>query len=284
MTKCIRIVIGIAVVLILAMLVMTIYGIYRFVVYERAKDALFIALENNDLETMDNVLAKCPRAVNARQVTIVTIFHMDVANNTLLVEAIFKHKTDAAKLLVEKYGADVNRRAGNRQTPLLEALRQGDYDMAWYLINHGADVFKTEGGSWNETVPFAIVGLSISENDYEEAKAQLDLLKYVIEQGVPLDTPKGGTYGIQTLLGFAAYKNNWLVVDYLIEAEVFEMDDIVTDDNRTSLICAAENGSYDACKALLAHGANKDVIDAHGMTAYDYAVQLNDTRMIELLS
>ena len=36
-------------------------------------------------------------------------------------------------------------------------------------------------------------------------------------------------------------------------------------------------------KLLLENGADKSIIDAHGKTAYDYAVELNESDVIELL-
>lgn len=61
---------------------------------------------------------------------------------SMLYEAAYKGNLSATKLLV-KYGADVNIEADNSscsRTPLIEAIRYRHYNIALYLIEHGANL------------------------------------------------------------------------------------------------------------------------------------------------
>lgn len=52
----------------------------------------------------------------------------------------------AVRLLVEKYGADVNLQAESGATPLLIAAQAGNYDVCSFLLKAGADASFRNGG------------------------------------------------------------------------------------------------------------------------------------------
>jgi ankyrin repeat protein len=56
-----------------------------------------------------------------------------------LLDAVRKRQSAAAKNLIDK-GADANTRGAKYITPLLLAADAGNYDVAKYLLNHGAQV------------------------------------------------------------------------------------------------------------------------------------------------
>ena len=104
---------------------------------------------------------------------------------------------------------------------------------------------------------------------------------YDIKMEMP---PVGRPKGINTLLGVAASQNQGPIVQYLLEQKLYGVDDRVTDDSKTALICAVEERAYDACEALLKCNADKTLQDAHGKTAMDYALELNDEKLISMLN
>ena len=107
-----------------------------------------------------------------------------------------------------------------------------------------------------------------------------------MQKGAPITPPIGSYDGIKTLLGLAAYQNNALVIEYLLDSSVYDIDSIAnpTNTQKTALIIAVEQQSYRACETLLNNRANKGIKDADGHTAMYYAKQLNDKRLINMLS
>ena len=248
---------------------------------KEAKRNLFDALENNDRQAVSDILDEYPKLVNEDYYTFIT--PIDAPNSSPLLTAIVYGDLDMVSLLVEK-GADVND-STVKIYPLHKALHLGKYDIAWYLIEHGADL-SAMSGSWEESVAFCILSQKIHSDDGEKEQDQFELLKYVLENGAPLDPPIGCQEGIKTLLGLAAYQNNSLVVQYLLDEKIYDIDEIVNPKytQKTALIIAVEQQSYNACQILLDYGANKSIKDTYDKTAVDYAEELNDERLIAMLN
>lgn len=182
-------------------------------------------------------------------------------------------------------GADVNKGSNAiRAYPLLEAIQRSLFEnrnsVVWFLIEHNADLsVKTH----KSTVPYMIVSSAGRNADLAEQEAILDLLKYVVEQGVSLDPPSIAPYDIQSLLGLCSHNNQAMCCQYLLDNGYFEVNEIVDKSGSTSLIVAAKEGSYDACELLLEYGADRYIKDNDGKIAYDYAVENGDTELAEML-
>jgi ankyrin repeat protein len=250
---------------------------------EQAKEKLFEAIESNDIDTVENIIQQFPALVNENQYdTGFWETATGATDSTPLLKAIQYGNQEIVSLLLTN-GADANKKAINCY-PLIEAIRRGHNEIAWLLIEHGADVSVVDSTPWRQTVPYQIVSIKVAVGDTEHAEEQLALLKYVIEKGAPLTPPVGRPKGINTLLGVAASQNQGSIVKYLLEQKLYGVDDRVTDDNKTALICAVEERAYDACEALLKCNADKTLKDAHGKTAMDYALELNDEKLISILN
>ena len=282
MSKKSRIILIVGITALLLLLALVICSVFRLVEHELVKDALFEAIANNDIETLDNLLSEHPDMVNVK----ITVFDRPFTSyrDTLLTEAIKKESShEIIFLLVEKYHGDVNRN-DKYDYPITLALRNGDYQIAWYLIEQGADLFITSE-HYGCTVPFSIVFHHIEDGNEEGAMEQLKLLKYVIDKGVSIDGPEDSEYpgAPINLLGKAACSNNWIVVDYLLNEKLFDVNDRVTETRQTALIAAAERRAYSTCRVLLEHGADPFLKDDDGKMAIAYAVQNNDEDLISLL-
>ena len=109
--------------------------------YNMKKD-FYIAIEENDINTVREILAQYPSFSNSTRNPIITFISRE--GQTALTLAIRKQASmELIQCLVEN-GADVNKAplgpATDPQYPLLEALRFGRYDVVWYLIEQGADI------------------------------------------------------------------------------------------------------------------------------------------------
>lgn len=273
---------------------------------------LIVAAGENDYKTVKTILNIYPLAINQRfdnrlfEIMGEGFRH----NNTPLMEACEKNNTEIIKLLVER-GADINKRThGSISYPLIAVLINGNYEMAWYLIEHGADVLVSNydiASIYSNSVPEAILSGfgTLSKQDKEQ---QYELMKYVIEKGASLD-PSHENYSKAYILYKALMVDNSLVVEYLIQNGYFDVDIILDapdkNYNRTSLIFAlrlevydrnrdnddpnaektdGSRDTYGMCETLLKLGADKTLKDIDGKTALDYAIELGDEKLISLLS
>ena len=128
-----------------------------------------------------------------------------------------------------------------------------------------------------------IVTDSVKDDEIEEQQKNVELLAYVIEQGVSLEAPDWTVYGAKSLLGVAASNNQTLCCQYLLDNGYCDVNEIIDESGKTSLIIAAKEGSHGAYKLLLEYGADKSIKDNEGKTAYDYAVENGNTEIAELL-
>ena len=101
---------------------------------------LINAIEKNDLVELSNLLKK-----NINKDETPYFIGVDKRNYQALSVAADLGNFEAVKLLVES-GANTNVVGTNDQTPLLMAVQsyhQSKYDIAYYLIENGADINKT---------------------------------------------------------------------------------------------------------------------------------------------
>lgn len=265
----------------------------------KVKKDLFSAIEKSDMPTIKRILDKYPTLIDAKQYNsdILSIF-TEKSNPTPLLEAIRLNNIDLIKYLVEN-GVNVNKSNGTHTIyPIIEILNRGfgeiseyRYELAWLLIENGADLTVQQQ---YETVPYSIVGVKISTYEDKFQQQSLDLMKYVIEQKVSLKAPdptnsqSGNTehyarYKINEIIGMAARNNYVSVVEYFLEKGLYDVNDVVSLDGTTSLIQAVQGDSYEVCELLIEQGADITVIDQNGKTAYDYAMENGNQKIIDLL-
>ena len=290
------IIISIVVIIFLAIILTFVMNIHSRL---QSKENLFSAIENNDMPTIERILEEYPSLINEKQYfsDILSILS-ECSNPTPLLEAIRFNNIDLIKYLVEN-GADVNISKGTKVAyPIIEILNRGfgevcdiRYELAWLLIEHGADLnVKQQYG----TVPYAIVGVKISDHNTNLQQQSLELMKYVIEQGVSLEAPNPSEiqssdserhtyYQINEIIGIAARNNYVLIVQYLLDNQIYGIDDSVSLDGTTALIQAVKGEAYSTCKLLIEYGVDKSKVDSNGKTAYDYAIEVGNQEIIALL-
>ena len=250
--------------------------------HNATKKRLFEAIEKGDCNKVADILNKHPLLVNENRQYF---FLIDVSGETPLLAACRYKNFEMIQLLVER-GADVNKSARAVDAyPLINILCRGGekrYDIAWYLIANGADLSVKQRYA---TVPYAIVSSAWQKSSFDaEIQTQsLALMEFVLDEGVSLDSPECKPYGIDSVYGLASRNNYVLIVQYFLDNELFSINDIVDGENRTALIVAVQGQAYDVCEYLINSGADKTMKDVRGKSAYDYAKELNDEKLLDLL-
>ncbi len=186
---------------------------------------------------------------------------------------------EIVQMLLDK-GADVNVMDSERHsTPLICALNSGSeerFEIAWMLIERGADINVVNDYSDSPVGCSLIVTIDDTEKCQREGT---ELFLYLAEH-----TDKEILYTCwytETVLELASAYNNLEAVKYLLENDCFDIN-YVSRRGTTALHWAAKEGGMEVCSYLLEHGADTDIVDEEGKTAYDYAVERGDAELIEL--
>lgn len=162
------------------------------------------------------------------------IFFKDERGTTPLLMALWKRKTDVARLLVEK-GCDVNETDDRGESPLHMAAEKGLLEIIDLLLEKGADI------------------------DYCDRR-KYTALHHAVLHG----------YGKGTSLTYPL-RNNALMVQKLINlgADVNKKDG----SEETPLHTAAKMGTSEEVKILLENGANPGIKNYWGETPLDLAIK-----------
>ena len=246
---------------------------------------LFEAIENNDYEKVEEII-KLGASVNRRK-HFINLSSLIPTNYTPLIEACRNGNERIIRLLVES-GADVNK-ADNwtGKTPLIMVLGmyndQNRFSLAMYLIENGADIHMVQSGSNNNhamvATPFSTALIIPKEADEKSIEEAEDFFLYLMQHNVDITI-----YGsLESTLTYASRYSSPFIVQYLIENGYCDINDY-DDLGNTALIIATKYEKVDVLRVLIELGANKNLTDDTGKTAYDYAVETGNQEIIDLLS
>jgi ankyrin repeat protein len=171
----------------------------------------------------------------------------------------FKATTDAKG----KYSVGY---AGNLNSDLLTAAKQGDTNQVKDLLDRGADVNAKHKGGQTALM-------------YATFKGHTDTIKILLDRGADVNAKhKGG----QTALMYAVIKGHTDTIKILLDkgADV-NAKDMYGD---TALMEATFKGHTDTIKILLDRGADVNAKDEDGYTASMYAKERGYTEIVELLN
>ena len=240
------------------------------------------AVTNGDYERAKQMLEKTPKLANLPVARNSLEYAESVNDDTPLIAAGANMKI--VRLLVD-HGADINKATPiSHRYPITSVLAsEADerYDVAWFYIGKGADVTCDDYVNGN----FLVAALrSEGEININLQNSAVDIVKYGLENGVSTDIPQKLNVGVNSLMGLAAQNNYYKVIQYFYLEKKFDINERVTDDQKTPLMVAVKNGHYGATNYLVFYGAKEGYKDNYGRTAYDYAKLSRDQRIIELLS
>ena len=202
-----------------------------------------------------------------------------------LVEACYYGNVQAVETLLNN-GADPNYSIRDNWTPIEAAMNgtaseEDCFKIMKLLVEHGANV---DGYESTEPVLFTLAGRLTLKSDAEhEHEMILCLLDHSAVPTEPVDN--------QTVLHYAARGTDVAFVTALIEDYRLDVN-AKGFEGQTPLIAALryKNPSATAeqvtamVQTLIAAGADISVVDDHGKTAYDYAIENHRKDIAEILA
>lgn len=163
------------------------------------------------------------------------------------------------KLLIDRR-ANVNAAAESGVTPLMEAVRSGSVDAVRMLLAHGANVNAREQARGQTALMWAV------------SRRHPDIVKVLIENHADVQA-RTGTRTVMAMLDFGPRG----VKTSARDAHPYEMG------GSTALMFAAQNGSADSARLLLAAGANANDTAGDGKSALVMAAFSANTDVATLL-
>jgi ankyrin repeat protein len=172
-----------------------------------------------------------------------------------------------------KYGADVNKRHYDNDTPLQKAIMEEEFDCAYRLIEAGACIndsaSKGEGG-------LTALQAAVSVGD-------VDMVEHLLLKGADVNAPAAVVNGV-TALQAAAIKGYLRIAQILLEhgADIDAKAGI--ENGRTAIEGAAEFGRIDMVKLLLDNYQGAKLIPQMRDCAYKAAEKGNQWYVMEFLT
>lgn len=175
---------------------------------------------------------------------------------TPLLFAVRDGNFEVAKLLLD-HGADIHRSSGNRTSPLVIALTNGQIGLAGYLLERGAD--PNAADAYGRAALFAAVDLRNFNHDKytdlpTDGKDPLELIQALLRKGADVNA-KTDTIPVHGLMQLDA---SW-----------------VNFDGQTSFVRAALSGDVELMRVLLENGADPNIPTTLGTTALMAASGMN---------
>ncbi|WP_029520228.1 ankyrin repeat domain-containing protein [Persephonella sp. IF05-L8] len=150
---------------------------------------------------------------------------------------------------------------------LIDAVMEGDYDEVYRLVElikvDLNQIYEYEGSPLH---------VAVKEGDIE-------LVKYFLDNGA--DPNIKGAFG-ETPLHIAVDRGYLDIVKLLLEKEADP--NVQSNEGNTPLHLSVIASSADIAYELISHGANKEIKNKFGKTPLDLAMELNDEKMIKILS
>jgi ankyrin repeat protein len=175
---------------------------------------------------------------------------------TPLLFAVRDGNFEMARFLLDS-GARISESSGNHTSPLLIALLNGQVGLASYLLDRGAD--PNAADAYGREALFAAIDLRNFNHDKygdlpTDGKDPMELIRALLKKGADVNA-KTDTVPVHGLMQFDA---SW-----------------VNFDGQTSFVRAALSGDIEVMRLLLEHGADPNLATTQGTTALMAASGIN---------
>lgn len=239
-------------------------------------DALFQTIKEQDYKKFEELLSETGDVNQPRSNKKVSR-SVDFENIYPLQEACFTSAQMAYDLLEHGARADVVD-PYIESSPLIYALSASypeRFEVAERLIEAGSNLEHVDANQ-NTALNLCVV---VFENESEETyRHSMEVLSYLLEHcNLELVMEKSNNNPLRA----AAMCNNCRAIEYILTQGYLDVD--TSWHGFTPLMNAAILQKKDACKLLLEKGADKAAVSPEGKTAYDYAAEMNNTELMNLL-
>jgi len=188
-------------------------------------------------------------------------------NSTPLFWGVYHGRIDCVKLLLASQ-ANPNIKDNNNRSPLYIAVLQKKLEICNLLLKAKADV--------NESTPGNSSLLHLAAKE----KENVDIVKALLQSGAKVD--KTNSLGETALLHSSIFGNSLIADAIIAHAKKADLDIARFEDNTTSLIAAVSNNHFDIAKLLLKAGADPNLENKKGESAFEIAVYKGDLGLINL--
>lgn len=237
--------------------------------------ALIKAIKEDNEAYFDELL-KMPLSLDTQPY----LWGLDRVNLPPLNCACYEGKYEYVVKLVEA-GADINNANDNNRTPLMLALASYEdnrFDIARYLIDHGADV-TIEVRPYGTALDYVFSSNSGENYSRQVEEDEYNFARFLMDCGADIENVSIGHFIIE-----AARGNNALMVDYLIKEKNVDIDFIGNSRGYTSLMWAVYFNCHNVIEYLIENGADLEIVNEDGKTARDIALEKGDSKTLELLN
>jgi ankyrin repeat protein len=227
--------------------------------------ALHWAARHDDLETAD-LLIRAGANVKAANRFNATALSLAATNGSALMIGKLLDAGESANAVLSESG----------DTVLMVASRTGEPDAVSVLLNHGADVNKTNAQGQTALMWAAAEKNAAAVQVLIDRKADLNARTHPAPPAKPLDTIFSAPYpvGGMTALLFAARQNDMKSASELIAAGADIKE--TAQDGTSPILVAVMNGHYGLAKFLLEKGADPNAADGKGRAALYAAVDMRN--------
>ncbi|KAH7300136.1 hypothetical protein KP509_24G046000 [Ceratopteris richardii] len=166
--------------------------------------------------------------------------------------------------LLDELGFPVDLRDNDGETPLIHASRQGHFQTALCLLNHGADL----GVKANE--------LDATALHHAAAAGSIEIVKLLLEKGADVNAPSDAGPPLVWASGHDRFNVVKLLLDHGADPNAAADDDV------TALVAASAAGACTIVDLLIEKGANVN-INAGGATPLHIAADSGNVKMVDSL-
>jgi ankyrin repeat protein len=184
-----------------------------------------------------------------------------------LINAVLTKDFTRIDYLIER-GADINTHDSQGLTPIMVAVKGGNYKLVRALLKHGADIDAVDNDGWTATMHAAYLN---------EPK-----MIRLIAGGYGADLDLVEKLSSSTALGLAAQKGQPLAIVALLDSGA-NPDTKMGEAAYTALMVVSKLGSLPAAQVLAQYKADVNAQNAGGVTALMIAAANNHADIVSLL-
>lgn len=245
---------------------------------------LVSAIKEENISEVQKIIEKKPTCVNTYPASppkwwlafmeVRVCYPLNVACDTSNIELI--------EIMIEN-GADVNCNDGLTPLSITYSSKADNwYEISQILISNGASLdYTTEYSGEDSSVLIDIVqvrpGGALPGYEPESNEEVIEAFNFALEN---CDHSKVDWMWV---LQHSVTNDRIEIVKLLLDQGYCEINDCEIDSGKTALMFAAMDSTPEMVQLLLDYGADKSVNDCNGRTAYDIAVEYENTDVINML-